>query len=50
MFLLVHRQVNSHNVLVQRKIYFSQRADNAQTTKLSPLCADTKGKLFLKNV
>ena len=45
-FLLVQGQVNSHNVLVQRKFYLSQKADNAQTIQLSPSCADTKGKLF----
>ena len=31
-FLLAQGQVNSHNVLVQRKFYLSQRANNAQTT------------------
>ena len=40
--------INSHNVLIQRKFYLSQRADNAQKTKLSPSCAETKGKLFLE--
>ena len=40
---------STHNVLVQRTFYLSQRANNAQTTSLSPYCTDAKCKLFFEN-